>query len=240
MSVDTGTTPNALAGSGQSTGDLGSSETGEHRFGAQGDAGGLHAGAGRLLWTCERCNKRVGGIGGGFAAVDLREADAAARGRLHRIGVDGAAVVVKAQWRVFHVKCAPDAVKPLNPFFRVWIERVRTVDELLDAVAELSRLAWFSWSDWGGLVRRILADTDRVVAVRTTRGLSPQQAEQSRERKRAQNREYMRRQKQRGLPPDDPRHGTVTGYNNWNCRCDPCRQAAAENQRRRRAEATSS
>lgn len=27
------------------------------------------------------------------------------------------------------------------------------------------------------------------------------------------------------LAPDDPRHGTVTGYNNHRCRCDGCREA---------------
>lgn len=27
------------------------------------------------------------------------------------------------------------------------------------------------------------------------------------------------------LAPDDPRHGTPTGYNNWRCRCEPCKEA---------------
>lgn len=240
MSVDTGTTQTTLAGSGQSTTIVGGSKPGEHRFGPQGDAGGLHAGAGRLLWTCERCNKRVGGVGAGFAAVDLRETDAAARGRLTRTGVDGAAVVVKAQWRVFHAKCAPEVTKPLNPYFRIWIERVRTVDELLDAVAELSRLGWFSWSDWGGLVRRVLADTDRVEG--ESAELREERAAQARERaerRRAQNREHMRRKKQNGIAPDDPRHGKASTYNNFGCRCDRCTEASAEDQRRRRVEAKS-
>lgn len=236
--VTKASTGTALAGSGQSTGALGGSDSGERRLGAQDDAGGLHSGAGRLWWTCERCNKRVGGVGAGFAAVDLRETDAAAHGRLSRAGVDGASVAVKAQWRVFHAKCAPDCVKPLTPYFRIWIERVRTVDELLDAVAELSRLTWFSWSDWGGLVRRVLADTDRVlgesVALREQRA---QQARERADRKRVQNREHMRRKKQHGIAPDDPRHGKASTYNNFGCRCDPCTQAAAEAQRDRRAEA---
>lgn len=228
----------ALAGSVESTGTLGGIDAGECRLGSQVDAGGLHAGAGRLWWTCERCNKRVGGVGAGFAAVDLRETDAAAHGRLHRTGVDGATVTVKATWRVFHAKCAPECVKPLTPHFRIWIERVRTVDELLDAVAELSRLPWFGFSDWGGLVRRVLADTERnageSVALREQRA---KQAREQAERKRARNREHMRRKKQKGIAPDDPRHGKASTYNNFGCRCDPCTQAAAEAQRDRRAEA---
>jgi hypothetical protein len=31
--------------------------------------------------------------------------------------------------------------------------------------------------------------------------------------------------KAKGLPDDDPRHGTVNGYSNWSCRCDECRAA---------------
>lgn len=235
MSVEIDT---ALAGFDESTKLLGGSDSGERRFGAQDDAGSLHVGVGRLWWTCERCNKRVGGVGAGFAAVDLRETDAAAHGHLHRAGVDGATVTAKAPWRVFHAKCAPEVTKPLNPHFRIWVERVRTVDELLDAVAELSRLPWFAWSDWGGLVRRVLADTERnageSVALREQRAkLSREQAE----RKRARNREHMRRKKQNGIAPDDPRHGKASTYNNFGCRCDPCTEAAATEQRNRRAKA---
>lgn len=34
------------------------------------------------------------------------------------------------------------------------------------------------------------------------------------------------RQRERGLAPDDPRHGTSNGWFNWNCRCTPCCDAA--------------
>ncbi len=221
-SVTKTSTGTPLAGSRGSTGALGDSDHRERRLGASDDAGGLPAGAGRLLWTCERCNKRVGGVGAGFAAVDLRETDAAARGRLTRTGVDGAAVVVKAPWHVFHAKCAPEVVKPLNPYFRIWIERVRTVHELLDAVAELSRLPWFGWSDWGGLVRRVLADTDRVAdewaALR----------EQRAQRRRRNAREHKR------LPPEDERCGSDRGYH-AGCGCDACRAAHNEVARRNKA-----
>lgn len=33
------------------------------------------------------------------------------------------------------------------------------------------------------------------------------------------------RVRQRELPPEDPRHGTVNGYSNYRCRCLPCRDA---------------
>lgn len=39
----------------------------------------------------------------------------------------------------------------------------------------------------------------------------------------------------RTLPQGDPRHGTVGAYNNHKCRCDPCRAAKVENNRRYRA-----
>lgn len=38
-----------------------------------------------------------------------------------------------------------------------------------------------------------------------------------------------------GLAPDDPRHGTPNGYNNFGCRCGPCRTAWNEYPARRRA-----
>jgi hypothetical protein len=41
----------------------------------------------------------------------------------------------------------------------------------------------------------------------------------------------------RGLPADDPRHGTLNGYGNWGCRCEPCRAAQAERDRRRQGRA---
>lgn len=42
--------------------------------------------------------------------------------------------------------------------------------------------------------------------------------------------------RQRGLPaPDDPRHGTRSGYINWGCRCEACRRAGSEANRAYRA-----
>lgn len=37
-----------------------------------------------------------------------------------------------------------------------------------------------------------------------------------------------------GLPANDPRHGTVSGYHNHGCKCGPCKQAGAADNRRRR------
>ncbi len=37
-----------------------------------------------------------------------------------------------------------------------------------------------------------------------------------------------RRVREQGLAPDDPRHGTTTGYSAYRCRCEPCRQAGRD------------
>ena len=37
----------------------------------------------------------------------------------------------------------------------------------------------------------------------------------------------MNRHTTRQLAPDDPRHGTTNGYNNYGCRCAPCRAASS-------------
>jgi hypothetical protein len=177
-----------------------------------------------LVLVCERCDKRIRGSGAGFACVDLREASAAARDHLRT--ADG--TPVKAAWRVLHVKCAPEVVKPLNPYFRVWGERIATVDALLDAVAELSRLPWFGSTDWGGLVRRILADTDEYADWLD----SPERAELLAAKKA--------RRRQFALSPDDPRHGTLNGYANYGCRCDRCKAVNAQRGRRERANAPQS
>jgi hypothetical protein len=39
---------------------------------------------------------------------------------------------------------------------------------------------------------------------------------------------------ERGLQPDDPRHGTVGAYKNWRCRCSDCLVAGSEANRRSR------
>lgn len=248
MHAGTGITYPTLAGSEPINSTPGGKSDAETPLVDSGDAGGLHGTAegfsvrsqsrmpsrDRLAWVCDRCTRRIAGAGAGFAAVDLRETEAAAKGLLRCDGV-----AVKARWATYHAKCAPEVVKPLNPFFRVWLDRVASVDDLLDAVAELSRLPWFGSSDWGGsLVRKVLADTsktsDESVALRDQRA---QRARQSAADKRRREREYLRNKREQGLAPDDPRHGTLNGYNNFGCRCEPCSVVGKRDQRDRRARA---
>jgi hypothetical protein len=243
MAVNIDAKRSPLAGSGSINTTGGASENAEMPLVDSGDAGGQDGasegrsvwsasrmpGRDRLAWVCDRCTRRIAGAGAGFAAVDLRETDAAAKGLLRCDGV-----AVKARWGTYHAKCFPEALRPLNPFFRIWLDRVGSVDDLLDAVAELSRLPWFGWSDWGGsLVRKVLADTgktiDDSVALR----------EQRAQRRRKNAREHKR------LPPEDERCGSDRGYH-AGCGCQRCRAAHnevarrnKENQRRRRAEAKS-
>lgn len=37
--------------------------------------------------------------------------------------------------------------------------------------------------------------------------------------------------RQRGLQPDDGRHGTLHGYKSFGCRCDPCKMASSNHHR---------
>lgn len=254
VSTDTDAKRRSVAGSSQSTAVHGGTDPGERRLSPQrandledGTPGGWSRQSearmpsrDRLVWVCDRCDRQLRGSMGelsGFVIVDLRETDAAAKGMLR--GPDGPA---KARWRTYHARCFPEASRPMNPYFRLWTHRVQSVDELLDAVAELSRLPWFGWSDWGGsLVRKVLADTgktmDESVALREQRA---QRAGQSVAEKRKRAREHKRNQKERGLAPDDPRHGTLNGYTNYGCRCEPCSIAGTKDQRdRRKAKAKS-
>jgi hypothetical protein len=50
-------------------------------------------------------------------------------------------------------------------------------------------------------------------------------------------RDLQRRRRAHGLPPGDPRHGSMTGYDNHGCRCTPCREAATRLRQRRRQQA---
>lgn len=43
------------------------------------------------------------------------------------------------------------------------------------------------------------------------------------------------RRKARGLPKGDPRHGTLTGYTSYGCKCDACRDASREYRKNRKA-----
>lgn len=54
---------------------------------------------------------------------------------------------------------------------------------------------------------------------------------------RAVNYEAQLRRIERGLPDDDPRHGTALGYRKWGCRCDRCRTAATQSRYAEKAKA---
>lgn len=196
-----------------------------------------------LILICEVCERRIHGDTG-FLAVDRRTAAAALAGR-----------GPKAPWFIVHRDCCPQAVALLNPYFRIWSSRVRTTDDLLDAMAQLSRLSWFAGTAWGVLARKILADSAR--AQRGTE-MSPA-SEQSRQRraerladvladdvrhgtellyglgcrceectqarKEAARCERAARQAACKLGPDSPHHGTYNGYSHYKCRCDSCREA---------------
>lgn len=66
----------------------------------------------------------------------------------------------------------------------------------------------------------------------TSLGLTPSTRPQPTPEERAANtdrvREQRRRRAERGLIPDDPRHGKPSTYTNWGCRCPKCRAANAE------------
>lgn len=51
---------------------------------------------------------------------------------------------------------------------------------------------------------------------------------------RLENTVSRARRFQDGLPANDPRHGTPNGYTNYGCRCEPCRAAGSEANKRRR------
>lgn len=56
----------------------------------------------------------------------------------------------------------------------------------------------------------------------------------ARHQERYREEDRMRYQRRDALRPEDPRHGTPGGYNNWKCRCDPCKEAHSEYKKERR------
>lgn len=165
---------------------------------------------GVLVLTCGHCRRVIAGSGAGYAYVSLVDAQkTAAR------AAAGYHDPAKARWTLAHRGCAPEALAPMSPHFRLWTDRITTTDDLLDAMVTLSREGWFAWSDWGQLARSILADTETAntrtprakVAVTCTAGLSD----------------------------DDERHGTLVAYDHWGCRCDRCKAAKSQKRQSQRA-----
>jgi hypothetical protein len=157
---------------------------------------------GVLVLTCAHCHRAIAGTGAGYAYVSLVDTQ-----RVAQRAAAGYHDPAKARWTLAHRGCAPEALAPLSPHFRLWTDRIGTTDALLDAMVTLSREGWFAWSDWGALARDILADTETATIPTPRHG---------------------------PLLADDPRHGTVSGYTNHGCRCDRCSQAQSDRGRLRR------
>jgi hypothetical protein len=69
---------------------------------------------------------------------------------------------------------------------------------------------------------------DLVVSLGLTPSTRPARTPEERAANTARCREQRRRRAERGLPPDDPRHGKPSTYTNWGCRCDRCTAANTE------------
>lgn len=66
-------------------------------------------------------------------------------------------------------------------------------------------------------------DEENTYLIVSKKGSNTAKRRECRECKSASSVKY--RQIRGTLEPDDPRHGTYTGYCNWNCRCAPCKEA---------------
>jgi hypothetical protein len=65
----------------------------------------------------------------------------------------------KVNWHIFHTEC--DSNRTVADHV-VWTRRFSNTNDLLLEMADLSeRKAWFRATNWQGLIRRILADTNR-------------------------------------------------------------------------------
>ena len=154
---------------------------------------------GVLLFRCDHCERAIRGSGAGFVAVSLVDAAKTAR-RASEGRVDPA----KARWHVAHRACLPQAIAPLGGWFLIWTTEIGTTDDVLDVMARLSRSPWFAWSDWGTLVRDILADTESAAI---GAGTDPD--------RNAARRAQRAAARLKGLPPGDARHGTVNAFDHW-------------------------
>jgi hypothetical protein len=99
------------------------------------------------IFVCEQCWGRIRN-GDGYLRVDTEAAREAFELR------NG----VRVNWRIFHSDCDPQ----LTPFDHVvWTRRFSNTNELFLEMANLSeRMIWFRATNWQGLVRRVLADTN--------------------------------------------------------------------------------
>ncbi|POX86075.1 hypothetical protein C3477_23265 [Mycobacterium kansasii] len=176
-----------------------------------------------MVLRCDECEKRV--TRDGYIKID-REAiarNAVAVGDWEVIDPD----TDRVYWKILHPDCDTNA-KPTD--FRLAARKLPTENDLLQCTAWLLRNQpeLVAASNWHGLIGRILADTGEYADWLA----SPERAEQNAARKRRAD----RRKRELDDNPDDPRHGTLTGYQ-CGCKCDRCKAANAEQSRRDRTNA---
>lgn len=169
------------------------------------------------LFVCEACWRPVRN-GGGYLCVDK---EAAAELMKMESGA-------RVSWHIFHTECDVDRTVA---DYLIWTRKFHDTNDLFLEMADMSeRMAWFSRTNWTGLVRRIIADTNRYGQERCgSRGGSVDRRDP--ELARLRRKKYL---EQMEANPDDKRHGTVAGYNSIGCRCDRCREASTEHQRLRK------
>lgn len=114
------------------------------------------------LLVCESCHKRVFGDSG-FLIVNAVEAARRQREVTHflaaeKVGLSKPPALVN--WHILQRDCAPEATAITSPFFRIWGSSFFTTNDLLETLAAAGTQPWFGGTNWGGLVRRILADTN--------------------------------------------------------------------------------
>jgi hypothetical protein len=157
------------------------------------------------IFVCQVCFDRVCS-GTGYLAVNIEEASRC---------VNGAQV----RWRIVHKICDEDAKAG---DYRIYIRRFMSTNDLFLEMCTLSeRFRWFKQTNWTGMVRRVLCDTERYAQTRCVKR-GPLEGREDRRQK------YLKEMQDN---PNDHRHGTLTGYNSIGCRCERCKAAAVLRQR---------
>jgi hypothetical protein len=165
------------------------------------------------LFVCEACWNPIRN-GGGYLCVD-KEAAA----ELMSIGGG------KVNWHIFHQDC--DVDRSVSDYL-IWTRKFHDTNDFFETIADLSeRHSWFSCTNWQGLTRRVIADTNRYSEQRC----GSRQKRQDPELRELRRKKYL---EQMQSDPNDKRHGTIYGYNSIGCRCDRCSQASTNDQRERK------
>jgi hypothetical protein len=167
-----------------------------------------------LVLRCDECNKRV--ARNGYLKIN-REAVAQLFESVGDWEVLDTNVAERVYWKILHAGCDTD---PKQSDYRMSGHLFSTTSDLLEATAYLLRNQpdLVIGSNWHGLIGRILADTREYADWLQ----SPERAKQQKTRRRRAQRQGQL------IDPNDPRHGTVNGYTNCNCRCEKCRAAGTE------------